>query len=341
MNNERHRTAQRQADATTFPPAEADQSLRRFLTLTVMTRFITRLIWSLVTLLGTAVLTFLLINLVPGDVARVIAGPKASAEVIQQIHARYHLDDPLWKRLGHYLRELCQGDLGQSFVTNQPVAEAIRTRLPTTTALAGLAIVMWMLLAIPLGVLTATRRGTWVDRLVLVGATLTLSLPAFWLARMLQYWLSYKLGWFPVAGFRGFAHLLLPAATLAILAVGYYARLIHTSMMEVLDSPYIRTARAKGLSESAVLFRHGLRNALIPVVTVLGMDVAGLLGGVIFVENVFALPGIGTLAVQSVFNLDVPMIMGVVLFSATAVILANLIVDLFYVWIDPRIEQAT
>ncbi|MBN8247825.1 MAG: ABC transporter permease [Verrucomicrobia bacterium] len=305
----------------------------------MLTRFANRLFWSAVTLLGTAVLTFLLINLVPGDVARVIAGPKASPEVIQQIHARYHLDDPLWKRLGFYLAQVARGDLGQSFVTEQPVAEALRIRLPCTAALAGLAIAFWMLAAIPLGVLTARFRGSWFDRSVLVVATLTLSLPAFWLARMMQYGVSYKLGWFPVAGFRGFRHLLLPAATLALLAVGYYARLIHTQMVEVMDSPYLRTARAKGLPESAVLLRHGLRNALIPVVTILGMDVAFLLGGVLFVENVFALPGIGMLAVQSVFNLDVPMIMGTVLFSAALVVGANLVVDVLYRWMDPRIRS--
>jgi peptide/nickel transport system permease protein len=158
---------------------------------------------------------------------------------------------------------------------------------------------------------------------------------------MMQYLLAYKWGWFPVAGFRSFEHLLLPALSLAILAVGYYARLIHTNMVEVLESSFIRAARARGLSESRVLWRHGLRNALIPVVTVLGMDVAMLLGGVVFVENVFALPGIGTLAVQSVFNLDVPMIMGVVIFSATLVVGANLAVDLAYRWIDPRIKAAT
>lgn len=305
----------------------------------MLTRFINRLFWSLVTLLGTAVLTFLLINLVPGDVARVIAGPKASPEVIRQIHVRYHLDDPLWKRLGYYLARVARGDLGQSFVTEQPVAEALRIRFPCTAALALLAIAFWMLAAIPLGVLTARFRGSWFDRAVLVAATLTLSLPAFWLARMMQYGISYKLGWFPVAGFRGFRHLLLPAATLALLAVGYYARLIHTQMVEVMDSPYLRTARAKGLSETAVLLRHGLRNALIPVVTILGMDVAFLMGGVLFVENVFALPGIGMLAVQSVFNLDVPMIMGTVLFSAALVVAANLVVDLLYRWMDPRIRS--
>jgi peptide/nickel transport system permease protein len=301
-------------------------------------RLLTRIFWSVITLLGTAVLTFLLVNAVPGDVAQVIAGPKASAEVLEQIRVRHHLNEPLWQRLGHHLWNLARGDLGHSFVTDQPVSEAIVTRLPTTLALAVTAIVMWMAVAIPLGVLTARYQGSWFDRSTLVLATLSLSVPAFWLARMLQYWLSYKLGWFPVAGFQGFTHLLLPAATLAILAVGYYARLIHTNMVEVLDSPYVRAARAKGAPETVVLFRHGLRNGLIPVVTVLGMDVAGLLGGVMFTENVFALPGIGTLAVQSVFNLDVPVIMGTVLFSAVIVVTANLVVDVLYRWMDPRIK---
>lgn len=306
----------------------------------MLSRFLTRLFWSGVTLFGTAVLTFCLVNAVPGDVARVIAGSKASPEVIKQIHERFHLDQPVWKRLGMYFDRMAHGDLGYSFVTDQSVTEAILTRFPSTAALAAVAVVMWMLLAVPLGVWTAKNRGTLFDRSVLVIATLTLSLPAFWLARMLQYWLSYKLGLFPVAGFRSLTHLLLPAATLAILAVGYYARLIHTNMVEVLDGPFIRTARAKGMSETQVLFKHGLRNALIPVITILGMDVASLLGGVMFTENVFALPGIGTLAVQSVFNLDVPMIMGTVMFSAVIVIAANLAVDLTYGWVDPRIRRA-
>ncbi|HEU5070820.1 MAG TPA: ABC transporter permease [Verrucomicrobiae bacterium] len=306
----------------------------------MLTRLLTRLFWSLVTLLATAILIFTLINVVPGDVAKVIAGPKASPQVLQEIRARYHLDEPVIKRLGYYLWQLAHGDLGHSFVTDEPVAHAILTRLPVTAALSVTAVVLWMLLAVPLGVYTAKHRGSWLDRGALVGATLSLSLPSFWLARMLQYWLAYKLGWFPVAGLRGFISLLLPAATLAILFIGYYSRLIHTNMTEVLDSPYIRAARAKGATEAAVLFKHALPNALIPVITILGMDVAGLLGGVLFTENVFALPGIGKLAVESVFNLDVPMVMGTVLVSATAVVTVNLIVDLLYRWIDPRIKDA-
>jgi peptide/nickel transport system permease protein len=307
----------------------------------MMTRFISRLIWSVVTLLGTAALTFFLLNTVPGDVARVIAGSKATPEVIKEIHAKYHLDDPVWKRFALYIGQLGRGDLGHSYVTDQSVAEAILTRLPTTAALSSLAVLMWVALAVPLGVLTARFRGSWFDRSILVLATVSLSLPAFWLARMLQYWLAYKLGWFPVGFFRSFGDLVLPATSLAILFVGYYARLIHTNMVDALDSPYVRAARAKGASETRVLFKHGLRNALIPVVTILGMDVAAMLGGVLFTENVFALPGIGTLAVQSVFNLDPPMIMGTVLFSATLVVGANWVVDLMYGWIDPRIKSGS
>jgi peptide/nickel transport system permease protein len=303
-------------------------------------RLLIRLFWSGITLLGTAVLIFLLVNIVPGDVARIIAGPKASEAVLKEIRHEYHLDDPIWKRLGYYLDQLAHGDLGHSYVTDQSVSQALLSRLPVTAALAVTAVTMWMLMAVPLGVLTAKYRGRMFDRGVLVAATLSLSLPAFWLARMLQYWLAYKGGLFPVAGFRGFTSLLLPGMTLALLFVGYYARLIHTNMVEVLDSPFVRNARAKGLPEATVLFRHALPNALIPVVTVLGMDVAGLLGGVIFTENVFALPGIGTLAVQSVFSLDVPMIMGTVMLSATLVVIANFVVDILYRWIDPRIKTA-
>lgn len=304
----------------------------------MLKRLFSRMIWSLVTLIGTAILTFLLVNLAPGDVARVVAGSKASPEVMQTIRERYHLNEPLWKRLGYHIAQLARGDLGHSYVTDQPVLDAILTRLPTTAMLAAMAVVLWMVLAVPLGIWTARNPGSLADRLVLVGATLTLSFPAFWLARMLQYWLAYKLGWFPVAGYRGIAHLLLPALTIAILAVGYYARLIHTNMMQVLDSSFVRAARARGATERTVRYRHALPNALIPVVTILGMDIAALLGGVMFTENVFALPGIGTLAVQSVFNLDVPIIMGTVMFSALAIVLLNLLVDFLHGWIDPRVR---
>ena len=303
-----------------------------------MKRLLNRLFWSVITLLCTAVLTFFLVNVVPGDVARVIAGSKASPDVIKEIHAKFHLDDPVWKRLGYYFGELARGDLGKSYVTDQSVVEAILTRFPTTAALCATAVVMWMLLAVPLGVLTAKFRGSWFDRLVLVLGTIGLSLPAFWLARMLQYWLSYKLGWFPVAGFRSFLHLLLPAIALAILAIGYYARLIHTNMVEVLDSPSIRAARARGLPESAVLFKHALRNALMPIITIMGLSLPDLFGGAFIIETIFAWPGMGRLGVAAIFSRNYPLIMGIAIFSAVLIVLGNLLADIGYAMVDPRVR---
>lgn len=302
---------------------------------------IQRLLWSFATLLGTAILTFALVRVIPGDPARAIAGTKATPELVLRIRKDLGLDAPLHVQLGEHLLRIARGDLGVSYVTQEPVLPALLRRLPVTAALAGTATVLWLLTSIPLGLLSATRPGTLIDRLILVGSAICISLPAFWVARMLQYTLAYRAGWFPVGGMGTVAHLFLPALSLAILASGYYARLVHTQMVEILSSPFIRAARARGLGEFSILVRHGLRNALIPLVTILGMDVAQLLGGVLFVENVFAIPGIGTLAVQAIGALDVPVIMGTVLFSAFLVVSANLVVDIAYRWMDPRIRSAT
>jgi peptide/nickel transport system permease protein len=300
---------------------------------------VARCLWALLALLGTATLTFLLTHVIPGDVARVVAGPKANEEALKMVHQRLHLDQPLWKRFGDHLSKLLHGDLGHSFITNQSVSSAILTRLPTTMALGVMTTCLWMLIAVPAGVFTATRHGSLLDLLALVVATLTLAIPGFWLAQVLQYSLAYKLGWFPVAGYASIQHLILPALVLALTACGYYARLIHACLVEILSTPYVRTARAKGASEAQVLFVHGFRNALIPVVTILGMDVAFLLGGVLFVENIFAIPGLGTLAVEAVNNLDVPMIMGTVQLSAGLIVGSSLLVDLLNQWLDPRVEE--
>jgi peptide/nickel transport system permease protein len=189
-------------------------------------------------------------------------------------------------------------------------------------------------------VLTAKYRDRPIDRVVLVLAAVSLSVPTFWVGRLLQFELAYRRGWFPVAGLFSWRHLVLPSLTLGVVGAGYYARLVHSNMIEVLNRDYVRAARARGLSEAAVLFKHGLRNALLPVLTVLGMDMAGLLGGVVFTESVFALPGLGALSLQAVLNLDVPMIMGTVLFAALLVVTANLVVDVVYRLVDPRIKGA-
>ena len=302
-------------------------------------RLIHRLLWAVMILWGATVITFIIAHAVPADPARVYAGANADAETIARIRLEMRLDDPLIVQYTRYLGKLIQGDLGTSLVTNERVLDAIILRFPTTAALSISAVILWLLLSIPLGVLTSIYQGRFIDRTVLFIGLIAISLPVFWLARMLQYYLAYRTGLFPVAGYVNWTHIILPAITLAIVTTGYYARLVHTNMVEVLNQEFVRVARAKGLSEWRVLFKHVLRNALIPVVTILGLDVAALLGGVVFTENVFALPGLGTLALQSVFNLDVPMIMGVVLFSATLVVCSNIIVDFVYQWIDPRIES--
>ena len=302
-------------------------------------RLFQRILWAILILWGTTIITFLIAHAVPADPARVYAGANADAETIDRIRIEMRLDDPLIIQYTRYLSKLVQGELGTSLVTNERVLDAVLIRLPTTATLCITAVIFWLLLSIPLGVLTSIYKGHLVDRTILFLSMIAISIPVFWLARMLQYYLAYQAGFFPVAGYVNFSHIILPAITIAIVTTGYYARLVHTNMVEVLNQEFVRVARAKGLSEWRVLFKHTLRNAIIPVITILGLDIAALLGGVVFTENVFALPGLGTLALQSVFNLDVPMIMGVVLFSATLVVSSNIIIDFIYQWIDPRIES--
>ncbi len=306
----------------------------------MLNRILRRLGWAVVVLWGTTVITFLIVHAVPADPVRVYAGANADAETLERIRQEMGFDDPLVVQYGRYIGNLLRGDLGTSLVTGERVLDAILVRFPVTFSLSITAVILWMLMSIPLGVLTAKYRGRAIDRTVLIVSLVAISLPVFWLARMLQYYLAYRTGVFPVGGWAGWTHIILPASTLALVITGYYARLVHTSMVEVLNADYVRVARAKGIPEYIVLFKHGLRNAVIPVITILGLDFAALLGGVVFTENVFALPGLGVLALQSVFNLDVPMIMGVVLFSAAMVVCANIVVDFVYMWIDPRVEWA-
>ncbi|MCY3771965.1 MAG: ABC transporter permease [Gemmatimonadetes bacterium] len=304
----------------------------------MLNRVLRRLGWAAVILWGTTVVTFLIVHAVPADPVRVYAGANADAETIERIRQEMGFDDPLAVQYGRYIGNLLRGDLGTSLVTGERVLDALLARFPVTLSLALTAVCLWMLMSVPLGVLTAKYRGRAIDRAVLIVSLVAISLPVFWLARMLQYYLAYRTGMFPVGGWAGWTHIILPAATLALVITGYYARLVHTNMVEVLNADYMRVARAKGVPEYIVLFKHGLRNAVIPVITVLGLDMAALMGGVVFTENVFALPGLGVLALQSVFSLDVPMIMGVVLFSAVMVVCANIVVDFVYMWIDPRVE---
>lgn len=294
-----------------------------------------RLGWAIVVLLGVTLLSFVLSVAVVGDPARLVAGPKADAETLQRIRHELALDRPLYVQYARYLGRLVRGDLGRSYITRQRVLEAIAERLPAT---AYLALSSWLLAAI-VGVAFGCLSAVYVRRegLVLATTLIGLSIPPFWLGLVLLYVVAYRWEVLPLGGY-GVRNVILPAVALAVGNAAYYVRLVHTNMRAVLDQDFIRSARAKGLSPARVYGQHALRNALIPVVTVLGLDLAGLMSGVVLTESVFNWPGIGRLAVEAVFNQDVPMILGAVLFTALLVVFSTLLVDLIYRLIDPRVR---
>lgn len=301
-------------------------------------RLLVRVGWGVLTLLGTLVLVFGLLQL-SGDPAKMYAGEKADEATVERIRHEMGFDRPLPEQFARYVWRAAQGDLGRSTMYDEPVTAMLLRRLPATAALAAAGLAIWVLIGIPIGVYTATHAGQWQDKTWLVIAVVTYSIPTFWLARMLQHSFAYEQRWFPVGGYGTPAHLVLPALTLGLAGVGYYMRLVHTTMLEVLPAEYVRTARAKGLPEQLVIWKHAFRNALLPVVTVLGLDAAKLLGGVVFTEQVFAWPGIGSQAVAAIFNLDHPVVMGTVMMTATLVVAANIAVDILYLWLDPRLRD--
>ena len=298
-----------------------------------------RILRALTTLLGTTLIIFILVRVVPADPAVSIAGPKADPETLAAIRKDLGLDDPLPVQYGRYLAGLLRGDLGRSYMTGRRVADVIAERVPATALLAGVSLTLGFLAGLVVGIATAARRGSAIDVAVLVGTLVGLSLPTFWLGNLLIYEFSYRLKLLPLGGYGTVRHLVLPAATLTILEFFFYARFVHTNIGGTLGSDYIRTARAKGTPPARVYFVHALRNALIPIVTLLGLDIAALMSGVVLTETVFNWPGLGRLAVQAVFDLDIPLVAGTVLFSAVLVLAANLAVDLFYGVIDPRVRH--
>lgn len=301
-------------------------------------RLLSRALWGAFTLLCTAAIILLLLHL-SGDPAKMYAGEKADAETVERIRVQLGFDRPLHEQYARYVWRAAHGNLGRSTFYEQDVTALLLARLPYTSALALGGLLVWVGLGVPIGVWTAQHRGKLPDRAMLVVAVLTYSIPVFWLGRMLQYQLAYRWPLFPVGSVGSAAHVLLPAFTLGLAGVGYYMRLVHTNMVEVLPSEFIRTARAKGVPERAVVWKHAFRCAMLPLVTVLGLDTARLLGGVVFTEAVFSWPGLGSQVVAAVFNLDIPLVMGTVMFSAALVVVANIVVDLLYRWLDPRIRD--
>jgi peptide/nickel transport system permease protein len=291
------------------------------------------------TLLGTTFIIFALVRIVPADPAVSIAGPKADPETLAAIRKDLGLDDPVVVQYGRYVWRLAHGDLGRSYMNGRRVLDVIRDRVPATALLAGTSLALGFLLGLVVGIATAARRGSAIDVAVLVGTLVGLSIPTFWLGNLLVYQFSYRLRLLPLGGYGTLQHLVLPAATLAIVEFFFYARFVHTNVAGTLATDYIRTARAKGAPPGRLYFVHALRNALIPIVTLLGLDIAALMSGVVLTETVFNWPGLGRLAVQAVFDLDIPLVAGTVLFSAVLVLAANLVVDLLYGVIDPRVQH--
>ena len=305
-----------------------------------------RLIATIPVMAVVAVVVFMLVRLTTGDPAAIIAGDSGTSADVAAIRAKLGLDRPIVEQFGIWITRVVRGDFGESFFFKKTVAELIVERLEPTVALSIITLVIAVLAAVPLGVLAACKRGTWVDRFVMGLSVLGFSLPAFVIGYALMYLFAIELGWLPVQGYQRLAdgvagfllRLILPACTLAIIYVALIARITRASVLEILNADHVRTARAKGLAEAPVLLRHVLRNAAVPIVTVIGLGVALLIGGVVVTESVYSIPGLGRLTVDAVLARDYPTVQAVVLLFSFVYVLINLVVDLTYALLDPRIR---
>ena len=297
-----------------------------------------RLLLAVLILLGVSFITFFLLYVLPADPVRQIAGRSATAETVANIREQLGLDRPFVVQYARYLGALVQGDMGRSYLQKTEVAELIWSRLPATLLLMVAAIVCELVLGLTMGIIAALWRGRAVDQTLMLTSFVTVSAPQFVVSLLLLYIFAVKLGWFPIGGYGTFAHLVLPAVTLGILGSGWYSRMMRSSMIDVLRADYIRTARAKGLGRARIVLRHALPNAILPVVAMIGIDIGVFMGGIVVVESGFGWPGIGQLAWQAIQRVEIPIIMGVTLVSACAIVLGNLLADLIAPFIDPRIR---
>ncbi|MEP3437113.1 MAG: ABC transporter permease [Hoeflea sp.] len=297
-----------------------------------------RLIQSALILLGVSFITFVLLYILPADPVRQIAGRSATSETVASIRSQLGLDKPFIVQYGTYLWNLLGGDLGRSYLQKTEVGALLVSRLPATLLLMVAAIFCELAIGLTLGMIAALYRGRPLDNVLMLGSFVSVSAPQFVVALLLLYVFAVKLGWFPIGGYGTFAHLVLPALTLGILGSGWYSRITRSSMLDVLRADFIRTARAKGLKRTRVILAHALPNAILPVIAMVGIDIGMFMSGIVVVESVFGWPGIGQLAWQAIQRVDIPIIMGVTLVSAFAIVLGNLLADLIAPLIDPRIR---
>jgi peptide/nickel transport system permease protein len=297
-----------------------------------------RLIQAALILFGVSIITFALLYLLPADPVRQIAGRSATAETVENIRRQLGLDQPFLVQYWRYAVKLMSGDLGRSYIQRSEVTELIMSRLPASLLLMVGAIICEVSIGLTMGLIAAMRRGTVTDRALMVSSFVGVSAPQFVVGLLLLYVFAVRLGWLPIGGYGTWQHLVLPSLTLGILGAGWYSRMMRSSMIDVLTQDYIRTAHAKGLAGRVVLLRHALPNAILPVIAMIGIDIGLFMSGIVVVESVFGWPGIGQLAWQAIQRVDVPIIMGVTLVSACAIVLGNLIADIVAPFIDPRIR---
>ena len=304
-----------------------------------MLRYIVRRVLFLIpVLLGVAFCVFTLLYLTPGDPARMVLGDMATDEAIKEFRDKEGLNDPYLVQFGNYVWKAINGDIGRSYSTRRPVMKELLTAFPYTLKLSAFAMIIAILIGIPCGIISAIKQYSWFDTITMIFAMVGLSMPVFWLGLLLILLFSVHLRWLPSSGFSTFKAMILPSVALAAQSISMVTRMTRSSMLEVVRADYIRTARAKGQKESIVIWVHALRNALIPVVTLCGLQFGSLLSGAILTETVFAVPGVGQLMIRAIMARDYPMVQGGVLFVAIAFSIVNLLVDLLYAYIDPRIK---
>ena len=299
-----------------------------------------RLLLSIPTLFGVLVVAFLLLYVAPGDPVMAMVGERADEATIARLRAELRLDDPLPVQFGHYVGGILKGDLGKSYITNRPIRKDILERFPKTLQLAGAAMLLATVLGVTLGVLSGRFPGSAIDRFGLAIAYLGISFPVYWVGLLLILLFAVTLHWLPQSGFGGIRYLALPALALGMRSIAFLARMTRSAMLDALGADYVRTARAKGLSEFVVVSRHALRNAMIPIITVLGLDFGAYLTGSILTETIFSWPGLGRYVVNAIARRDLPAIQGSVLFLSAVFVLVNLITDVAYAKADPRVNYS-
>ena len=297
-----------------------------------------RFLISIPVLIGVAFVLFLLLNVVPGDPVTLMMGEHIKPALIETFRARMHLDDPVIIRFVRYMINALKGDFGVSYKLQREVFGLIVTAFPHTIKLSVYAAIVAWCIGIPSGIISAVRQNTLVDRVFMGFSLMGVSLPVFWAGLLMQYVFALKLEWLPVNGYYGFKYFIMPAIVLGWSSAGTVARLTRSNLLEILKNDFIRTARAKGLTESAVVVGHALKNAMLPVVTIMAMQVAGLLGGAVMTESIFGIPGLGRITVSAIGDRDMPLLQGSILFTTVIVIAGNLIADLLYSFLDPRIR---